>query len=464
MAEGTNNHAARQRVANTEKRKPGWRNLASLVIIGLIAALVTGSYFYLNQKPGPRTLTVGSGPYRSDSYELMLEIADVVSRHSDWLTVDVKATRDSSENIKLLNEQKVDMATIRSDKPVANNVRLVANLFPDYFQLITRGDQSIFQVTNLVGKRVAIPRFGTDEFRSFWIIGDHYDLPINDVKWIAMDFSSAKQQLLSGEVDAIFTVRSLRDRLLLNLFEDAELKGEALRFLPINQAEAIAIKRPFLGVGVVPTGAFLGKGPTPIANTTTTTVERLFVTRDDLDVAVIREITRVLFEHRLDLTIRFSLASVIKKPDFEEGSGIPLHEGSQQYYDRDEPSFIQENAEPLALVVTVIAMLGSSLFAMRSRWESTQKDKMDTYNYTLLDIAESAGKSNSLDELRKFKADLFSNLERAVIALDADEVTEKGFQSYSLLWESVREIVNDRIDELKSEPVKTKKASLRTKR
>lgn len=452
----------RKRIANTSKKTGKRKSYWLITIAGLIAMLAVGGVFYLNQKPSAVTLSIGSGPYRSDSYELVREIADVVSRHSDWLTVSPQPTRDSSQNIRMLNEKQVDAATIRSDTPVANNVRLIANLFPDYFQLITRGDKPIYKVTDLIEKRIAIPSFGTDEFRSFWIIGDHYDLPINAVKWAAMDFTQASRKLLSGELDAIFTVRSLRDRLLLNLFEDAELKNEALRFIPINQAEAIAIKRPFLDVGNVPKGAFLGKGPTPSIDTITATVDRLFVTRDDLDQDIIREITRVLFEHRLDLTIRFSLASAIKKPDVEVGSGIPLHEGSQQYYNRDEPSFIQENAEPLALLVTVMAMLGSSLFAMRSRWESTQKDQMDTYNYVLLDIADAARKSESYQEIQTLKADLFANLEKAVIALDTDEMTEKGFQSYSLLWESVREIVNDRLADIKQATSKPKKARVRT--
>lgn len=437
------------RIANSGKKSGKAKSQWILAILGLLALLIIGSVLYLNQSPKPETLTIGSGPFRSDSYELVREIADVVSRHSEWLTVVPTPTRDSSQNIRKLNEREVDAATIRSDTPVANNVRLIANLFPDYFQLITRADQPIYRVTDLIGKRVAIANFGTDEFRSFWIIGDHYDLPISAVKWVTMDFSKASQDLLSGDVDAIFTVRSLRDRLLLNLFEDAELKSEDLRFVPINQAEAIAIKRPFLDVGKVPKGAFLGNVPTPSGDTITATVDRLFVTRDDLDPTIVREITRILFEHRLDLTIRFALASAITKPNTEVGFGIPLHDGSQQYYDRDEPSFIQENAEPLALMVTVIAMLVSSLFAVRSRWESTQKDQMDTYNYALLDIADTARNSNDPVEVQELKSKLFANLERAVIALDTDEMTEKGFQSYSLLWESVREILNDRAQELK---------------
>ncbi|MEM7214585.1 MAG: TAXI family TRAP transporter solute-binding subunit [Pseudomonadota bacterium] len=439
-----------RRRANTGRRAGAVYRRMSRAFLVFIAVTVVGGYLYLNLNYKPVVFKIGAGPYRSDSHELMKEMADVVSRHSDLIRIEVVPTRDSSSNISLLNDGMIDAATIRSDTPVVDDVRQVANLFPDYFQIISRSDRSIFQVSDLIGSRVAIPRFGTDEFRSFWIVGDHYDLPITGVKWLAMSFSDATRKLQSGEVDAIFTVRSLRDRLLLDLFADAELKNIGLRFVELDQAEAVVIKRPFLQVGTIPKGAFLGKGPTPRVEMTTATVDRLLVTREDQDPAVIRELTRILFEHRLDLTIRFALASAVRRPDLNAGLGIPLHVGSEQYFSRDEPNFIQENAEPLALMVTLTAMLGSAIYAMRSRFMSSQKDRMDSYNYVLLDIADLARKATQKSELRELKNQLSSVLEEVVRALDRDAVTEEGFQSFSLLWESVREMINDRVRELES--------------
>lgn len=415
--------------------------------LSLVGFAVAG-YFYLFEDNGPVTLKVASGPYRSDSYELMKEVADVVSRHSDSLIVEVVPSKDSSHNISLLNAGTVDLATIRSDTPVVSDVRMIADLFPDYFQLISRSESLIYSPTDLVGKRVAVPNYGTDELRSFWIIGDHYDLPITGVQWFPRPFEKATEMLLSGEVDAIFTVRSLRDRVLLNLFSDSELKKLPLRYISLDQAEAIAIKRPFLQVGSVPKGTFIGKAPTPRSHTITTTVQRVLVTKDNLDEEPIRELTQILFENRLDLTIRFALASAIKPPNFAEGLAIPMHPGSEQYFNRDEPSFIQENAEPLALMVTVFAMLFSGLLALRSRFVSTQKDRMDTYNYVLLDIAEQAKAASDGSEIKQLKVTLYQTLEKVVRALDTDEVTEEGFQTFSFLWESVRVMLAEREKEI----------------
>lgn len=435
-------------VANETSARSGQRLLVVFFLLLALGALVFTLWWYLVRVPDTIELTVGAGPYRSDSYELMKEVAEVVDRHAIGVRLKVIATQDSSKNISLLNQKKLDIATIRSDTPVVNDVRLIAALFPDFFQFIARSDAGIRHIRDLIGKKIAIPPFGTDEFRSFWVVGDHYDLPMEGMKWLPMTLLKAKDKLLSGEVDAIFTVRSLRDRLLLNLFEDATLKKLRLNFIEIEQAQAIALKRPFVQVSEVPRGAFVGAAPTPENQVKTAIVNRVLVTRSDVDEAAVNELTRVLFEHRLDLIIRFALASAIVKPEENVGISAPLHEGAKQYFDRDQPSFLQENAEPIALVITVIAMLFSGLLALRKKMGNSQKNRMDSYNYMLLDIAENARNADGFDEIRALKSEMFSILETVVRALDTDEVTEEGFQSFSLLWETVRELVKDRSIEL----------------
>lgn len=484
----------RANVASAKKKRFWTLSLivGSLTILGAI-----GGYLYLNRERPITTLNVAAGPYRSDSFELMKEIADVVERQSDILRINVIATKDSSQNIALLNKGmkylsdentakdingeireieklalkdkgiepdsivepkklaeesgkaiSIDLATIRSDTPVVANVRMIAELFPDYFQIVTKPEHGIFSIKDLDGKRVAIPPFGTDEFRSFWAIGDHYDLSLSGVKWKAMELTQAIPKLLSGEVDVLFTVRSLRDRLLLNLHEDAVLKGQSLTLIGIDQAPAIAVKRPFLRSGEIPKGAFGGNPVVPRKDIISNSVTRTLVTREALDPELIRELTSILFENRLDLIIRFALASAIQKPDLDAGLSIPLHEGSEQYYNRDQPSFLQENAEPIALMITIAAMLFSALLALRARLNSGQKNRMDSYNYMLLDIADQARVAEDVAHLSKLKNELYGILETVVRALDTDEVTEEGFQSFSLLWESVREMINDRRNEI----------------
>ena len=68
-------------------------------------------------------------------------------------------------------------------------------------------------------------------------------------------------------------------------------------------------------------------------------------------------------------------------------------------------------------------------------------------------MSAKARQAVSLEELKALRDQLDVILEAVVVALDTDDVTEEGFQSFSLLWESVRDTIRDRRAELVQRPV-----------
>ena len=444
MAAPGGNSRSRPRQANRRSTADRVMTIIGAAVLAAMIAVALGAWLWIERDRAPVVLRVGTGPVGSDSYVLMREVAEVAARHRKAVRLDVRATRDPSQNIAMLNAGAIELAAIRADTPVVSTIRIVADLYPDYFQLIARADAPIFAVNDLSKIRIAIPAFGTDAFRSFWTVANHYNFAIDAIDWTATDFTHARTGLLDGTYDAIFTVRSLRDADLLRLFLDAGIKRTALRYIPVDQAQAISLKSPFLEPGTIPRGAFTSLGTLPQREILTASVMRILVTRDDIPAEAIRALTEVLFEHRLDLTIRFSLASAIRQPDESHGLNVPLHDGAAQFYTRDEPSFLQENAEPLALVITVCAMLFSALLALRSRLVAAQKNRADRYNYQLLDLNAQALAATSPDELAGLRSQLNEVLETVVVALDTDEVTDEGFQSFSLLWENARDTIRER--------------------
>jgi TRAP transporter TAXI family solute receptor len=430
--------------SNARSRRTGLRARLAIVAATIVLAGVAAWRLWFSGPLEPVTLTVGSGPFGSDSFALMREVADVVERHSSTLRIAVRPTRDSSESISLLNRGDIDLAAIRADSPVEADVRLVALLFQDYFQFLVNDGLKAYDVPDIAGLRIAVPQYGTDAIRSFFAIADHYDLPVDKIRWIPVSFAEARRGLMAGRYDGIFTVRSLRDPELVRLFDDAQLKRKGLRYLPVRQAAAIALKRPFLGSGIIPQGAFNGIAAVPAFDTPTSTIDRILVSRASVPNAAIRELTSILFDHRLDIAIRFPLAAQMRQPDSDSGMTVALHEGAAAYYNREKPGFLESNAEPLGLGLTLLAMLGSMLAAMRSYFTSSQKNRADRYNHQLLDIdrrIEDAGNAAALNDLRREHTAV---LHAVVVALDTDEIAEEGFQSFALLWQSVRDRIGER--------------------
>lgn len=410
----------------------------------LLCSMFAGWWLY-NDSLKVTTLSVAAGEKGSDSFVLMTEIAEVLVRHNPKVRLDVRESRNSSLSISMINNNQVDLAAIQSNTPAYTSVNLVADLFPDYFLFITRDESDIDQVADLKSKRIAIPEDGSAGSLSFWSVIDHYRIPPESFVSFSIQREKAALAFLNRTVDAFFFVGSLRDPFLLSFLEEAALRGTKLKFVSIDQAEAMAFKRPFLKPVTVVRGAFDGGMPLPRKDVVTPSLNRMLVASAVADEEAVYELVKTVFENRLDLLIRMALSSAIQDPRAGASASLPVHPGAVRFYDRNEPSFLQENAEPMALLVTILAMSISALVALRRIISAKAKNRADVYNDVLLEIATRARESSQLDELRLMRVELGEVLEKAVKALDRDEVTEDGFRSFSLLWGSVRDTVNDRI-------------------
>ena len=421
----------------------------------IVAALVAGLglfYFYLeDQKIG--TLTVDAGPRDGETYFLMTEISEVVERNSDKVRLKVISSPPLVQGETTHLKEGVQLTTILSNTPPIPKTSLVATLYEEVFQVITRTDTGIYRIQDLNGKRLALPPHGTSELEYFWTVGDHYDLFVQNVEWTSMSEMDAVKALLDNEVDALFFVGTTRNHATLKLIEDFELRTNApdLRMLPVDQAPAMGVKRPYIQSFHIEKGTFDGSPPLPSRRLKTGAVLRYLVADASANPEHIAELTRILFENRFDLSIRFPLANRITQPSLETGIGMPLHEGAERYYTRNEPSFIVENAEPLALLVTVFAMLSSSLFALKTRFSATQKNRADHFNIEILQLSDRISNAETIEELDICKIQLKTALQRAVDALDIDEVSDDGFQSFAFLWQTAERELDDRMSQLLSE-------------
>ncbi len=417
-----------------------------LIFAVILAIAAAGWWYVYERKVEVITLKVASGARDSDSYLLMSEVAEVLQRHSQTLRLDVQESRNSSENISAINLGYVDLATIQANTPAYTNVKLVADLFPDYFLLVARENGPIKNVLDMKGNRIAIPEDGSTGSMAFWSVVDHYSIAPEGIRTLSTPREKGAMALLTGKADAIFLLNSLRDPfLLLKLMEEARLRGIGLHFVSIEQAEAMSLKRPFLEARKVVRGAFDGGLPMPKRDIFTPSVKRYLVAGADVADESIHELVKIIFENRLDLLIRMSLTSAITNPQDANGASLPVHAGAARFYDRDKPSFLQENAEPMALVVTILAMLISASLGLRRTLQNRAKNRGDVYNDLVLNIRRRTHDTSKAVELSGMMTELDTILETAVQALDGDKITEEGFQSFAFLWQATKDTLQEKL-------------------
>ena len=393
-------------------------------------------WFYHNVNKTHHVRIAASKP-GSETYLLIKAAADVVANQYDNMTFELVPSLGSSQNLRLLKANQVQLAAVQADSELINRARLVAKLFPDLFQLVVRKDSNIRSIADLYGKSLALPSTSSGQYKSFWFLMKHYQFSEGDFDYKSMSSSAAEFALIQGTVDAVFRVRPPGSKSIQSLVDKV-----AVRIIEIDQADAMSLKLPSIESGVIPKGAYRGTPPLPQNDIDSVSVQRLLVARDDLDDEVVNAFTRVLFEQRKELLKSSILSNFVHAPDRSKGTSMPIHQGALQYYDRDEPNFLQEQAEPMAFIITILAVIFSGFMQLAGR---KQKSLLLVYNEELSKVLKSAEHLKDKDQLQTMADHLNDIFKKISKDRAKGKLTAEDFDFIAFTWQMARDEVNERL-------------------
>ncbi len=440
-----------------------------LACIGLSLAL---AMYRIANRTQSHKYAIAAGMEKGESYLFSLAMADLVAKYQPKIKIKVIPSDGSEENIQLLQDNKAQLATAQADIPVQSSARIITFLFQDVFQVVVKDTSNIKKVSELRGRRIARPPRKGGQIKSFEVLATHYGLKPNDITYIDVanepvakvdEEEAIKEKFAKNQVDAVFHVRPVGNKSILELIE--KYGG---RLVPIDQATAMKIEQPNYNSAFIFKGTYQGSPPVPERDLPTVAVERTLLASKNTPVDDIRQITSVLYEHRQELDEKMQelahkdqrlaaaipLASYIHPPNnLESVSRVPIHPGAQAYYDRKKPSFFKANADVLASLLSIVALLGSGVWELKSRLEKNQKNQADKYSERVIKELNEVMTSSSTDpeKLKKQLLDARRNLldifKESVIALNENRISQESFQSFRVVWQVAMEAV-DREDTL----------------
>jgi len=177
--------------------------------------------------------------------------------------------------------------------------------------------------------------------------------------------------------------------------------------------------------------AFWSEPAIPEKDVPSVSVQALLLTHKQVDKGAIREITRILYEHRNKLVAKNPRAATMRLPSSGEDLGTPLHMGAKAYYRRERPGFIVTYAEPLALFLSITVLCASGTWHIRLRLQQRQKNRAEMYNLEILSLIEQSRKIENLHELRDVRQELFNIFRRVLEDLDEDRISAESFQLFT---------------------------------
>jgi len=473
-----------------------FHNLDPLTIIvllslgGLTLGLIAAVTWHLVHRNQVNHLTLVAGNRDGESYILSQAIEKVVEANNPKIKIDLQETGGTTENIKLLEEGKAQLATAQADVPTGSSARVVAVLYRDTFQLVVKQKPAINPLlgakgkptavpqkpginrlvdaknkpiavlqkpeinhfSDLKGKRIGLPQSG-GQFRSFLQVANHYGLKKEDFQFIGVNDEDADQAFRQNRVDAVFRVRDLGNKSILNLVQ----KHQG-RLLPIEQAAAMKIQYPAFEPTIIPQGAYKGSLPSVPANSLpTVAVQRTLLANERVDQSIIQEITAILNEHRQEITDAIPkefdevkpLVAAISPPSTTSGTGIPTHLGAIAFYERDKPSFIQENADYVGLILTIVLLFGSWVWQLKSWIEQGKKDAADVYIASAIELM----KDDDGDPEIRLK-ELHQVFRQTATDLVEEKISQESFRTFNEAYQTARESIERQIQLLQKDSEK----------
>ena len=400
-----------------------------VVLLSVLGALGFGVKTW-QERSRVYELVLASGSKTGEYYAFSQAFAEVIELNHPNIQVKVRETQGSTENMALLRDRGAQLALVQSDTPVERPVRAVARLFPEMFHLLVRKEANIQTVADLRNRRIALMPEGSGSYALFWPLAAHYGLTQTDLRISPQAPEAAYQALLAGEADALFRVMTLG-----NVSMKAVLQNDAIALLAIDQVEALQLSLPYLEAQLIPKGTYDGGRPLPPIDLPVVAVNAVLVIHESLPDEVAHALTDTLYTHRNELVTRYPRAALIRLPDSGSDLGLPLHPGAQAFYDRDEPEFIVEYAEPIGLLLSVSVLLASSLWQLRIWLKGRQKNRADVYNIELLDLIEKINQTETVEQLEDLRRQLFTMLKEVVTDLDNDLISGDSFESFTFPWE-----------------------------
>lgn len=412
-----------------------------LVTIALLGLALAGLWHWHASRE--YTLLVAAGQKSSQAFQLAEALRSVISRHYPEINMEVFETRGSLHNAKLLDEGVVQLATLQADQATGTSARLLAELYPDTFQIVVRGDSGISTISDLIGKRIALPPEKSGEYEAFWSLANYYSLTKESLQEFTGTERTTDWLLMNGDVDALFRIRAPGDTSILRLIQN--VNG---RVIPIPQAAALQLRHPALEAGSIPQGSYKGRPAIPGSNEQTISVRQLLLAREQVSPDVVAKIASVLFEHRRELMELVPIAGQIAIPDASGQTLVPIHAGVRAFWDRDKPSFIQENAEPIALMITIAIVTASAYLQLANR---RRKKVMDAYNRELITLSQRARSATNFEVLDECNSKLAEFVGRIVHETERGRINTAEFTLFNFTYDAVEDAIKDRSFQLERE-------------
>jgi TRAP transporter TAXI family solute receptor len=301
---------------------------------GLGALTFAGRPSFAQQK----FFRIGTGGTGGTYYPVGGLIGNAIS--TDKINVSAVATNGSVANVNGIvggsmesGFSQADVSTwaftgtgIYEGKPKVEELRAIANLYPESVHVVTKKGLGAKSIADLKGKRVSLDEPGSGTLVNAKAILAAYGITERDIKPEYLKPAQSAEKLKDGSVDAFFSTTGYPQGSIAEL---AATTG--IELVPIDGAgrDKILAQYKFFATDKIPDGAYKD-----VKGAETISVGAQWITTIKQDADLVYEVTKATWSDktRAALDAGHAKGKVIRKETALLGLGIPLHPGAEKFY------------------------------------------------------------------------------------------------------------------------------------
>lgn len=213
-----------------------------------------------------------------------------------------------------------------ADTGPIEELRAIANLYPESVHIVVRRDAEIASVADLRGRRVGLGAEESGTRVDAGIVLAAYGLSEKAVEGELVGPARGADMLRANELDAFFFVAGAPATAIRDLAEHVEID-----LVPIDGVQAVSIVKdyPFFAPGEIADGVY-----PDVAGVPTLDVGAQWLTSAEVDEELIYDITRALWHPNTQALLArgHPEGRNITVSTALDGVAIPLHPGAERYY------------------------------------------------------------------------------------------------------------------------------------
>jgi TRAP transporter TAXI family solute receptor len=219
------------------------------VLVTIIALIV--AFQFVGPAP-PKHIVLGSGSAEGSYHTFGKAYSEILAREA--ITLEVKATAGSAENIELLEAESggIDVAFVQGGTgalATSSNLLSLGSLYFEPMWFFHRADLSANVASEFKGTRIAVGRHGSGTRVLSMQVLELLGLASAPTVIVSEGGLKAAEMLLEGRVDGAFFVTSYRSPLIKMLVESREV-----RLAGVDRAKAFTTRYRYLSEVILPEG------------------------------------------------------------------------------------------------------------------------------------------------------------------------------------------------------------------